>query len=1012
MRSSPPRLDLSQGKVIAAGDKTIWSPAGDEKLAPPTKIHEYGYAVCTTTHVVERLATAGLGQTDMISPYEAALHRTTSTPIRRSFAQFNTSNYEVPAVLISTHAHNLLYCLCARMWQNTMEGMGNSPSDRVPGEVGKTQSRGLDSNTDGGFIAGNDHSPPSPSLMASSPPPFTATAPVQTDPGKDLVAVGSELSSVRPQHLMPVVGSLAGRTTDTDPHGSGKADRSNCGGGGGDGACDVSVRPSSAAVDERTSIQTAITDTVTTPSECFLDAATFNGNEIGAQNSSGRNENAACVAASTEVTAAEKVGTVGTESDHGGCTGVLSDQAPVMEGKIPEQPASGALDGGAPTGGAVGMVAAFMRVMNNAFHSERVAGGIGAGGSDPPVLAAASAPCASIDAPSASDSADAQSAQIAAPQGPTSDLVACARPDGIVQAGENAQDCAATNAGELGAEMRQSASGVIVREGQEKASSVDMGIADGQRQSSDAQVFSVLHGQEQAAVTTAAGIPSSSSVCTGDGAIGLGHRREHVAQGQDNSQRSAGGMSSPTQQPANPLPRSSGSVHGTAVANEHAMPAAAVTEVEPASVEDLASQEVNPGGRIRNEVVAKQVSAATEKQPVSSKESVSPAAELGRRIGEEEMARSVSNFAPRICSAPQPTPELSGTKPCPDNVYRDPGPATVTAVTAWASPSAPAAANTALAPAPGAICSSAVALPGKGSTGKDCQPASSGSMAASAIAAAVTVTGSIMCSKSVEPDEDAGSQDTLETGGAVYSAPSRPVFKQEPATNTLPLGACFSGEPNTFDTMDIAREALLYANAAATTTTPVIGSSNGPTAAAGQESSNGEGRSGSNNSFGSRVSSLEEAPQAVGVPSGASADALAAAPTAAEVVRDTGRQSPSSAGFSRVSTISRKGSNNSSGARKHRDDMMHVMCMICLEKLSDAADGGGAKLLGLLDSCTHRYCYTVSWKGLLGERSDDTTCASRRVACTDRAFRPPLPCCCRAAWNSHWLNGGGVLRAL
>lgn len=41
------------------------------------------------------------------------------------------------------------------------------------------------------------------------------------------------------------------------------------------------------------------------------------------------------------------------------------------------------------------------------------------------------------------------------------------------------------------------------------------------------------------------------------------------------------------------------------------------------------------------------------------------------------------------------------------------------------------------------------------------------------------------------------------------------------------------------------------------------------------------------------------------------------------------------------------------------DDMMHIMCMICLEKLNDAAEGGGAKVLGLLDSCSHRYCYAV-----------------------------------------------------
>ncbi|CAM9508187.1 unnamed protein product [Choristocarpus tenellus] len=44
-------------------------------------------------------------------------------------------------------------------------------------------------------------------------------------------------------------------------------------------------------------------------------------------------------------------------------------------------------------------------------------------------------------------------------------------------------------------------------------------------------------------------------------------------------------------------------------------------------------------------------------------------------------------------------------------------------------------------------------------------------------------------------------------------------------------------------------------------------------------------------------------------------------------------------------------------------DLMQAMCMICLEKLSDPPEngpGGQGKLLGLLDSCSHRYCYAVS----------------------------------------------------
>lgn len=47
-------------------------------------------------------------------------------------------------------------------------------------------------------------------------------------------------------------------------------------------------------------------------------------------------------------------------------------------------------------------------------------------------------------------------------------------------------------------------------------------------------------------------------------------------------------------------------------------------------------------------------------------------------------------------------------------------------------------------------------------------------------------------------------------------------------------------------------------------------------------------------------------------------------------------------------------------ASNHHEDIMHAMCMICLEKFSDEAEGGGAKTLGLLDACSHRYCYMVS----------------------------------------------------
>lgn len=68
-----------------------------------------------------------------------------------------------------------------------------------------------------------------------------------------------------------------------------------------------------------------------------------------------------------------------------------------------------------------------------------------------------------------------------------------------------------------------------------------------------------------------------------------------------------------------------------------------------------------------------------------------------------------------------------------------------------------------------------------------------------------------------------------------------------------------------------------------------------------------------------------------------------------------------------ISPVSGADSVTATGRKRKRactsdphDDMMHAMCMICLEKLSDPTDRGAAKLLGLLDSCSHRYCYTVS----------------------------------------------------
>lgn len=90
-------------------------------------------------------------------------------------------------------------------------------------------------------------------------------------------------------------------------------------------------------------------------------------------------------------------------------------------------------------------------------------------------------------------------------------------------------------------------------------------------------------------------------------------------------------------------------------------------------------------------------------------------------------------------------------------------------------------------------------------------------------------------------------------------------------------------------------------------------------------------------------------------------------PKAAETFKSTVPTSDttraSSSNGLRRTTRGQKGSR----ASDHHGDMMHAMCMICLEKLSDASERGRAKLLGLLDSCSHRYCYTVSPVALVAE---------------------------------------------
>lgn len=183
------------------------------------------------------------------------------------------------------------------------------------------------------------------------------------------------------------------------------------------------------------------------------------------------------------------------------------------------------------------------------------------------------------------------------------------------------------------------------------------------------------------------------------------------------------------------------------------------------------------------------------------------------------------------------------------------------------------------------------------------------------------------------------------------------------------------------DTTDIALAAVSYANAVAEG-----GTVSNPTssAAAGLESGGARGKTppAANPTCG-KSSILTAVENITAGPSGegegdrtVSADATVASATTQPVSRasSNGRAPSKVADVSKAtvptSGTSRALSSNGDGmttrgekgssASNHHDDMMNAMCMICLEKLSDTTSGGRAKLLGLLDSCSHRYCYTVS----------------------------------------------------
>lgn len=175
------------------------------------------------------------------------------------------------------------------------------------------------------------------------------------------------------------------------------------------------------------------------------------------------------------------------------------------------------------------------------------------------------------------------------------------------------------------------------------------------------------------------------------------------------------------------------------------------------------------------------------------------------------------------------------------------------------------------------------------------------------------------------------------------------------------------------DTVDIALAALSYADAAASAS-PAVGH-NSATAMGFENGSAGQDRQFCSSSAGGELARENlapgeheqvegTAPTAARLAAGASThsegnslDALASLDCAPIVVPlPLGATQADSNGFA-LPTISRR--EKGARARDRRDDMMHAMCMICLEKLSEPADGGGAKLLGLVDSCSHRYCYQV-----------------------------------------------------
>lgn len=216
---------------------------------------------------------------------------------------------------------------------------------------------------------------------------------------------------------------------------------------------------------------------------------------------------------------------------------------------------------------------------------------------------------------------------------------------------------------------------------------------------------------------------------------------------------------------------------------------------------------------------------------------------------------------------------------------------------------------------------------------------------------------------SVETTRTASLPSAIESGQAIIRQDAR----------RLPSAEEHAISDSAGDTVDIALAALSYADAAASASpgadynsATAVGFDNG---SAGQDrqfcSSSVCGEVARENPPPGEDGQVEgTAPTAAPLAAGAythseesSLDALRSLDCAPIVVPlPLGAAQAGSSG-SATPTISRR--EKGARARDRRDDMMHAMCMICLDKFSDPADGGGAKVLGLLDSCSHRYCYQV-----------------------------------------------------